>query len=126
VTNSGMSPAVSIILGLIYLAIIVFEIAAFWKVFEKAGRPGWGAIIPIYNTYLLVKTAGRPGWWVILYFIPIVNIIIHLIVALDVARVFGKGSAFGVFMIWILAPIGIPILGFGSAQYVGPRPQQQF
>ena len=120
--SSGISPAVAIILGVIYVAVLVFEIAAFWKVFVKAGRPGWGAIIPIYNTYLLVKTAGRPGWWVILYFIPLVNIIIHLIVSLDVARNFGKGSAFGVFGLWIFAPIGYPILGFGGAQYQGPRP----
>jgi hypothetical protein len=106
--------------------VTVFEIAALWRVFTKAGRPGWGAIIPIYNTYLLVKVAGRPGWWVILYIIPLVNIVIHLIVALDLARNFGKGSAFGVIGMWLFAPIGILILGFGSAQYTGPRGPQQF
>jgi hypothetical protein len=63
---------------------------------------------------------------VILYFIPLVNIIIHAIVSLDVARNFGKGGAFGFFMIFLLAPIGIPILGFGSARYQGPSPLQQF
>jgi hypothetical protein len=124
--STGMSPAVAIILGLVYAAIVIFEIAALWKVFTKAGRPGWGAIIPIYNIYLLVKVAGRPGWWVILYIIPIVNIVIHLIVSLDLARNFGKGGAFGVFGLWLFQFIGIPILGFGSAQYQGPRPQQQF
>lgn len=124
--STGMSPAVSIILGLVYLAVVIFEIAALWKVFTKAGRPGWGAIIPFYNIYLMLKVAGRPGWWLILYIIPIVNIIIHLIVSLDIARNFGKGGAFGVFGLWIFGVIGIPILGFGSAQYVGPRPQQQF
>ncbi|EWM12396.1 DUF5684 domain-containing protein [Kutzneria sp. 744] len=124
--STGMSPAFAIVFGLIYAAVIVFEIAALWKVLVKAGRPGWGAIIPIYNTYLLVKVAGRPGWWVILYFIPLVNIIIHLIVSLDVARNFGKGGAFGFFMVFLLGPIGFPILGFGSAQYQGPSPLQQF
>ncbi|GAA3435391.1 hypothetical protein [Kutzneria kofuensis] len=59
--SSGISPAVAIILALVYVAVIVFEIAAYWKVFEKAGRPGWGAIIPIYNLYLLLKVAGRPA-----------------------------------------------------------------
>jgi hypothetical protein len=124
--NTSMSPAVSIVLGLVYLAVVIFEIAAYWKVFEKAGRPGWGAIIPIYNVYLLLKVAGRPGWWLILYIIPLVNIVIHIIVSLDVARNFGKGGGFGFFMIFLLAPIGIPILGFGGAQYVGQRPQQQY
>lgn len=118
--SGGLGPTAVIIFSLIYVAVIVFEIAAYWKVFAKAGRPGWGAIIPIYNIYLLVKVAGRPGWWVILYIIPIVNIIIHLIVSLDVARNFGKGSGFGVVGLWLFSFVGFPILGFGSARYQGP------
>ena len=54
---------------------IVLVIAGTWKTFVKADKPGWGAIIPFYNTYLMIKVAGRPGWWLILFFIPIVNII---------------------------------------------------
>jgi hypothetical protein len=103
---------------LVALAILVFEIAAYWKVFVKAGRPGWAALIPIYNIYVLVKIAGRPGWWVILYFIPIVSFIIGIIVGVDVARNFGRGSGFGVGLA-LLAPIFFPILGFGSSTYVG-------
>jgi hypothetical protein len=103
----------------IYIAIIVFEIAALWHVFVKGGRPGWAAIIPFYNYYVLLKVVGRPGWWLILYFIPFVNIIVWLIVAIDLAKSFGKGSGYGV-AVFFLAPIFIPILGFGSAQYVGP------
>ncbi|QUQ67389.1 DUF5684 domain-containing protein [Kutzneria sp. CA-103260] len=124
--SSGLSPAVAIIFGVIYVAFIVFEIAAYWKVFAKAGRPGWGAIIPFYNIYLMIKVAGRPGWWLILYIIPIVNFVIHLIVSLDIARNFGKGSGFGVLGLWLFSFIGFPILGFGSAQYQGPRPAQQY
>ena len=124
--SSGLSPAFFIIFAVIYLAVIVFEIAAYWKVFAKAGRPGWGAIIPIYNVYLMVKVAGRPGWWTILYFIPVVNFVIHLIVSLDIARNFGRGSGFGVVGLWLFSFIGFPILGFGSAQYQGPQPLQQF
>ena len=63
------------ILVIVYIAIIVLIIAALWQVFVKAGRPGWAAIIPFYNYYVLLKIVGRPGWWLILYFIPIVNII---------------------------------------------------
>jgi len=118
--STGMSPAVAIILGLVYAAVVIFEIAALWKVFTKAGRPGWGAIIPIYNLYLMLKVAGRPGWWLILYIIPLVNIIIHIIVSLDIARNFGKGGAFGFFLLWLLSLIGYLILGFGKARYIGP------
>jgi uncharacterized protein DUF5684 len=105
--------------ALVYVAIVVFEIAALWKVFVKGGRPGWAAIIPFYNTYTMLKVVGRPGWWLILYFIPLVNLIVWLIVAIDLARSFGKGSGYGV-AIFFLAFIFIPILGFGSAQYTGP------
>ncbi len=104
---------------LIYLAIVVLIIAGFWKVFTKAGHPGWAAIIPIYNTYILCKIAGRPGWWIILLFIPLVNIIIIAILSIDVAKSFGKGVGFGIGL-WLLGMIFYPILGFGSAQYQGP------
>ncbi|MBV9026515.1 MAG: hypothetical protein JO362_22585 [Streptomycetaceae bacterium] len=99
-------------------AVVVLEIAALWRVLAKAGQPGWGAIVPIYNVYLWLKVAGRPGWWLILYLIPIVNLIVHIVVSLDVAKSFGKGTMFGIGL-WLLPAIGVPILGFGSARYVG-------
>lgn len=107
------------ILIIIYLAIIVFEIAALWQVFVKAGHPGWAAIIPFYNYYVLLKVVGRPGWWLILYFIPIVNLVVWIIVAIDLAKSFAQSTAFGVGIIF-LAFIFIPILGFGGAPYRGP------
>jgi len=106
-------------LGIVYLAVLVFEIAALWKVFVKGDRPGWAAIIPFFNYYTLLKVVGRPGWWLILYFIPIVNIVIWIIVALDLAKSFDKSTGFGVGLIF-LGFIFIPILGFGPAQYAGP------
>lgn len=112
------------VLILLYILVIVVEIAALWKVFVKAGHPGWAAIIPIYNTYILLKIAGRPAWWLILFFIPIVNFVIAIIVFNDISKSFGKGVGFTVGLI-LLGFIFIPILGFGSAQYRGPvaRPQ---
>ncbi|MGD0748379.1 MAG: DUF5684 domain-containing protein [Acidimicrobiales bacterium] len=107
------------IVVIIYIAVIVFEIAALWQVFVKAGHPGWAAIIPFYNYYVLLKIVGRPGWWLILYFIPLVNIIIWIIVAIDLSKSFAKTSGFAVGLI-LLAFIFIPILGFGPASYVGP------
>ncbi len=103
----------------VYLAVIVLFIAGFWKVFTKAGQPGWAAIVPIFNMYILCKVAGRPGWWLLLFFIPIVNLIISAIVSIDVAKAFGKGVGFGIGL-WLLGMIFYPILGFGSAQYQGP------
>lgn len=102
------------------LAITVLEIAAVWMIFSKAGRPGWGAIIPFYNIYLICKVSGRPGWWLILFFIPLVNIVVALIVMIDLAKAFGKGTGFGVGM-FFLHFIFYPILGFGSATYSGEK-----
>jgi hypothetical protein len=104
-------------IGLFELAIIVLVIASFWKVFTKAGQPGWAAIVPIYNAYILLKIAGRPGWWLLLYFIPLVNLVIAILVSIDVAKAFGKGGGFGVGLLF-LSFIFYPILGFGDAAYV--------
>ena len=103
------------------LVVAILGIVGLWRVFAKAGRPGWGAIIPLYNLYLLTKVAGRPGWWVVLYLIPIVNIVVHLLVSMDVARNFGKSKAFGVVGLWLFSVIGFLILGFGDARYAGER-----
>jgi hypothetical protein len=109
------SPFTTIIALLIALLVIV----AMWKVFTKAGQPGWASIIPIYNIYIWCKIVGRPGWWVILLFIPLVNFIIAIILSIDLAKSFGKGVGFGLGLAF-LGFIFWPILGFGSAQYQGP------
>lgn len=113
----GSSSGAGAFLAIIYIAIIVLAIAGLWKTFTKAGHPGWGAIIPFYNIYLMCKVAKRPGWWLVLFLIPIVNFVIHLIVSLDIAKNFKKGSGFGIGL-WLLSPIFFLILGFGSATYV--------
>jgi hypothetical protein len=102
----------------VYLAIIVLEIAAMWRVFTKAGQPGWASLIPIYNAIVLLRIAGRPAWWVILMLVPIVNLIVIIVAMIDVAKAFGKGAGFGVGLA-LLSFIFVPILGFGSAQYGG-------
>ncbi|HVI60705.1 MAG TPA: DUF5684 domain-containing protein [Candidatus Saccharimonadales bacterium] len=115
-TGGGMSATTTVI----WLAVTLLLLAGFWKTFQKAGRHGWASIVPIYNIYTVVKIAGRSGWWVILYFIPLVNIIVHLVVSLDVAKAFGKSGAFGVFGLWLFSFVGYPILGFGDAKYTAP------
>lgn len=105
----------------VYLAVIILAIAGMWKTFEKAGKPGWAAIIPIYNFVVLCEIAGKPVWWVILLLIPCVGLVIALLVFIDVAKAFGQGAGFGLGLTF-LGFIFFPILGFGSARYVGvPR-----
>ncbi len=116
--SSGGGGATAILL-VIYFAVIILEIAGIWKVFTKAGQPGWAAIIPFYNIYLMLKISGHPGWWLVLFFIPIVNIIVFFIMGIDIARSFGKSTGFGVGLV-LLGFIFWPILGFGDARYVGP------
>lgn len=103
----------------IALAVVLINMAACWRVFQKAKQPGWAALVPIYNIYVELKIIGRPGWWIWLYFIPFVNTITHLIVAMDLAKVFRKSNLFGVVSLLLLPPIGYAILGFGSARYRG-------
>ncbi len=92
-----------------------------WPMLKKAGRPGWGGFIPIYNIYLQIKLAGRSGILLILYIVPIVNIVVAIVVAVGVARAFGKGALYGFFLLFVLQPIGYLILGFGSAKYTEVR-----
>jgi hypothetical protein len=105
--------------AVVYIAVVVFEIAALWQVFVKASEKGWKAIIPIWNTLIVLKISGRPFWWIILFIIPIVNFIVYIIVYYNLAKSFAKSTGFAVGLI-ILPFIFIPILGFGSSQYAGP------
>ena len=104
---------------LIYVVIIALIIAARWKVFTKAGQPGWASIIPIYNTYIMTKIGGKPGWWVLMMFIPIVNLVYLIWLYNMISKSFGKDEGFTVGMIF-LGIVFWPILAFGSAQYIGP------
>jgi hypothetical protein len=108
------------------LALAVFYVVCQWKIFTKAGVPGWIALIPIYNYWKLCEIVGRPGWWslsFLLSFIPLVGWIVPLVVAIivmvDLAKSFGKEPIFALLLI-LLPIIGLPMLAFGSAKYGGP------
>jgi hypothetical protein len=105
---------------LFWLAVAVVVIVGGWKMFEKAGQPGWAIIVPFYDIYILLKIAGRPGWWLLLYFIPLVNLVIAIVVAIDLAKSFGQSAVFGFFLLFLLSGIGYLILGFGDYRYQGP------
>jgi hypothetical protein len=117
----------SIVIYVVFLAIIVLMIAAEWVIFSKAGKPGWAAIIPIYNLIVYLQVVGRPIWWIILFFIPFVDIVIGFIVIHDLSKSFGHKFGFTLGLIF-LSIIFYPILAFGGSRYVGPRgvPQPQY
>jgi hypothetical protein len=113
--SSGGPPA---ILMIIYLVVIVLMIVSVWKVFAKAGQPGWASIVPIYNIIVMLQITNKPLWWIILFFIPIANIIIPIMVNIAIAEKFGKGAGFGIGLSF-LGFIFFPILAFSDAQYSG-------
>lgn len=120
-SSQGKPPSpVSMIIGLLFALLLI---VAMWKVFTKAGQPGWASIIPIYNLYIWCKIVGRPWWWILLMLIPFVGIIVAIILCIDLAKSFGKGAGFGIGLA-LLGIIFWPILGFGSAQYQGPAAGQ--
>ena len=102
----------------IYLAIIILMIASMWTIYSKAGKPGWAAIVPIYNLIVLLEIVGKPWWWLLLMLIPIVNIVILIIVYHNLSLSFGKGGGFTVGLI-LLGIIFLPILAFGDSRYIG-------
>jgi hypothetical protein len=114
------------VMWLIWLAVIVLVIAGLWKVFVKAGQPGWAAIVPIYNYYILLQIVGRPAWWIAAIFLPIIPVlgglamlVVQIIVMNDLSKSFGKDVGFTVGLV-LLSPVFVPILGFGDSRYLGP------
>ncbi len=122
-SSSAASAGIAFVFIAIYLAVLVVIIAGQWKMYAKAGQPGWACIVPIYNIWVLLKIVGREGWWLLLFLIPCVNIVAIVIVYLDLAKSFGKSSGYGVGLV-LLPFVFIPMLGFGDARYVGPAALQ--
>ena len=104
------------VLSLIGLALAVFLLVSIWKVFEKAGKPGWASLIPIYNAYVMLKIAGKPGWWLLLLIIPLVNLVFGFLTMLAFSERFGKSVGYALGMIF-LPIIFYPMLAFGEATY---------
>jgi hypothetical protein len=97
----------------------IIVIIAQWKIYSKAGKPGWACIIPIYNVIVLLEIVGKPIWWIFLYLIPCVNIVFGIWTINLLSKSFGKEEGFTVGLI-LLPFVFYPILGFGDATYVGP------
>ena len=108
-----------VLLFLFWLALILLPIIAMWKIFMKAGKPGWACIIPIYNIIVLLEIVGKPLWWIFLFLIPGVNLVFGIWTINLLSKSFGQSEGFTVGLI-LLPIIFYPILGFGDATYKGP------
>ncbi|PSQ49706.1 signal peptidase I [Halobacteriales archaeon SW_7_65_23] len=105
--------------GLVVLVLVVLAIAGMWKTFTKANQPGWAAIIPIYNLYIMLQIGDNKWWWLlIILFIPLVNIYGLYKMLSGVSRAFGQGIGFALGL-WFLGFIFFPLLGFGDYTYQG-------
>ncbi|GIL22095.1 MAG: hypothetical protein BroJett042_06080 [Bacteroidota bacterium] len=117
--DSGAATGIFGTFFILWLVVLVFYLFCMWKIFEKAGKPGWAAIIPIYNYIVLLEIVGKPVWWVILLLIPFVNIFVGFYIIHLLSKSFGHDIGFTLLLIF-LGFIGIPMLAFGSSKYVGP------
>ena len=117
VESAVSNPVVLAFSFIIWFVTVAFFIAAQWKLFAKAGEPGWAALVPIYNMVVMMKIAGKPEWWVILLFVPIANIVAIIIMYIGLARNFGRGDGFAVGLIFF-PYIFLLILGFDSSRYL--------
>jgi uncharacterized membrane protein YhaH (DUF805 family) len=111
------------VIGLLVLAFFIFVIISYFKVFEKAGRKSWYAIIPVYSAWVIYEIGGYPGWWALLMLIPFVSfvaLVVYAMAMIRMAKRFDKGAWFGFFGLFLFPYIGWPILAFGKAQYNNP------
>ena len=107
--------------GLLYLALIVLIVAGMWKLFEKAGKPGWAAIIPIYNIIVIFEIIGKPMWQLILLFIPLANFYLLITMGVSFCRSYGKRGIGNYLFYFFLGFIAIPMWGFSDeTRYLGP------
>lgn len=104
----------------ISLILLVLTIIAKWKIYTKAGRPGWASLIPFYTQYCMFDIAWGSGWLFLLMFVPCVNFVFYIMLCFKLAKAFGKGTGFG-FGLLFLNTIFVLILGFGSDKYIGPQ-----
>ncbi|HOW39707.1 MAG TPA: DUF5684 domain-containing protein [Bacteroidales bacterium] len=108
----------------IYVALFVLMIVSMWKIFTKAGKPGWACIIPIYNIIVLLEIVGKPWWWLLLMLLPVVNFVLLIWVLNLLSKSYGHEVGFTLGLIF-LSFIFIPILGLGESKYVGPAGKAQ-
>lgn len=113
--GAGGGDIFSLIIGIVVALVMI---AGMWKMFSKAGEPGWASIIPFYNAYVLFKITWGSGIKFLLLLIPIANFVVVIMTQIKLAKAFGKSTGFAVGLI-LLSPIFYVILGFDSSEYLG-------
>lgn len=119
IVAAGFVLSVMLFWSIVVLAILAITTISQWKIFEKAGKPGWAALIPIYSTIVWLEIIGKPITWLLLLFVPFVNVVITFLMVIELAKAFGKDTVYGIFMIF-LPIIAYPMLAFGKDTYKGP------
>jgi len=114
----------SLPLFIFIFAATILIIIAEWRIFEKAGQPGWTSIIPYINFFIMLKIVNKPLWWILWMFVPIANIVVGIWVINLLAKSFGKNESFTLGLIF-LPFIFYPILGFGNASFQGKVEQEK-
>lgn len=110
----------SVIVMIIYAAVIIAAIVAWYKIFTKAGKPGWAAIVPIYNYYVMTEIAGRPmSWFIMILLVPCVNVVLLIIVMMDIFKAFGKPGWAAIVPIYNI--VVMFQMAFGDATYSAPK-----
>lgn len=126
-SNAGLfdtNPAAAWAIIIFAILFILLMIISLWKIFTKAGKPGWAAIVPIYNIIVMVQIGKKPGWWAAIILLagiipiagPIVALVFNIMLTVAIAKNFGKSGGFAAGMI-LLGFIFYPILAFGDAKY---------
>jgi len=107
-----------------FMTVLVLIYAfSWWQIFTKAGRPGWHALIPGYNLYVLVKLSGQSGWWTLGFFVPIFSIVARIVVYMELAKKFGREPGFGIGLA-LFGFLFFPLLAFGDDEYQDLKPSQ--
>jgi len=119
-TPSGSFIAFMILFFLFYIGIMALMIISMWKIFVKANKPGWAAIVPFYNSYVMVEIAKKPTWCFGMMFVPLANFVFIIMIINGMVKSFGKSEGFTVGVIF-LPYVFFPILAFGDAKYIDSK-----
>ena len=117
--NVGISPTTLLLVSGVSLILCILMLICNWRIFSKAGEPGWMSLIPILNVYKLFEIACGSGWKMVFMFVPFLNFIYGIIIVNKLVKSFGYGLPVTL-LYFIATPVAMLILAFGNNEYEGP------